>query len=450
MSLHRLHCTAAFMALGLALASPALAQFKAAGALQVIDYPGGAQVVYGPINGVSAMPQAMSVMLRAVHDHLGARPEVGRLFQTKGSSSMAAFFNIPAVGGKSALTGMIIVSIPPGGPASGAVLYDEQKRFPKTSSDMMKKLNAAWKPPLGSAAPTRNGPAASLQRTAFPDNSGSVALPQGWRITGGYQGAVHAEGPNGSQIHYGVVYPVMDPNNPQQRQMIQMQTQGGRSPLPGSYVAYPSGGNPVHAMIAISAQAAQKARQPAPTYQISSVKDEGIAPGGHCTRAIGQVDRHDGKGVLAANTVICVSQPNNGLWMMTLYQDAVRPQLLAQEQATMEAISKSYRINNQVIAQESQSTINRIHQIGDESRRQAEQSHAAFDQRNADLASAEDRRDRRNQDFSNYILDNTVVRDAQTGEHATTYNSYADALVKSDPNRYQYVPNQSFLKGVDY
>jgi hypothetical protein len=436
--------------------TPANAQFKASGDLKVINYPSGGQIVYGPLTGVSSMPQAIGFMLRTVHNQFGDRPKVGKFFQAKGSSSLATFFTLTAKNNGKALTGLVIVSMPSGAPSSAAVLYDDTQHFSANSSSMMKKLNEVWHPegasnassdtaPSGTAAP-----AAALRQTPFPDNSGSIGLPSGWRITAGYQGAIHAEGPNGSQIHYGVVTPVLDPNNPQTRQSIQMQTQGGRVPLPGSYVAYPGGGDPVRALIEISRQSAQKARHPAPSYQITSTKNLGQAPAGNCTRAIGTVDRHDGAGLLAANTVICMSQPSNGLWMMTLYQDNVPPQLVTREQATMDAIGKSYKLNQAVIARESQSAIDQIHQIGADSMRRAAESNAAFDQRNASLRANEDTRDRHNQDFSNYILDQTVVRDTQTGEHATTYNSYAEGLVKADPNRYQYVGTQDLMKGIDY
>jgi hypothetical protein len=446
----RLHHLIARIALVAGLLNvSALGQFTAAGSLKVINYPSGGQVVYGPLSNVSSLPQAMGFMLRTVHTTFGDRPQVGKFFQARGSNSVATFFSLTAKNGAMPITGLVIVTVPDGAPASAAVIYDGTRSFTKTANPMIKKLNEVWQPE-GPSGGSSSGQPAPLRQTPFPDNSGSVGLPAGWRILAGGGGSVHAEGPNGSQIHYGVTIPVMDPTNPQTRQMIQMETQGGRIPLPGSYVAYPAGGDPVRALIAIEAQASQKQRHPAPTYQISSVRDLGNAIGGHCTRAIGTIDRHDNKGVLSANTVICTTQPMNGQWMMTLYQDDIRPQLVAQEQPTMDAINASFRVNNQVIRQQTQGEIDNIHRIGDASRQQAEESHAAFDRRNAGLKANEDVRDRANQTFSNYQLDYSVITDTQTGEHATTYNSYADALVKADPNRYQYVPTQNFMKGVDY
>jgi hypothetical protein len=50
----------------------------------------------------------------------------------------------------------------------------------------------------------------------------------------------------------------------------------------------------------------------------------------------------------------------------------------------------------------------------------------------------------------NYILDRSVVGVTGTGAHATVSNNLADALVKSNPNQLEYVPNQQLIQGTDY
>jgi hypothetical protein len=301
-----------------------------------------------------------------------------------------------------------------------------------------------------------------LQQTPFQDGSGSIGLPQSWRMTSSYGSAVSAEGPNGSQVHYGLSVPVMDSSNPQERQQIQSMSQGGRQPLPGLYVAMPYGGDPVRALMTVSQQLSQKQRHPVPSIESSSVKDEGNAVGGHCMRVIGQIDRHDGKGVLAMNTVVCEGQPQNGLFMFTIYEEDVKAELKAQEQATLDAIGKSYRVNNHVLGQETQAAIGQIHSIGDAATARANASDQWLQQQDANRARAnaaypssqggggENGREQHEQDFSNYQRDLSVITDTQTGEHATTYNSWADALVKTDPNRYQYVATPDLMKGIDY
>jgi hypothetical protein len=42
------------------------------------------------------------------------------------------------------------------------------------------------------------------------------------------------------------------------------------------------------------------------------------------------------------------------------------------------------------------------------------------------------------------------VRDTENGDRGTVSNSYADSLVRGNPDRFQYVPNQEMIRGQDY
>jgi len=50
-----------------------------------------------------------------------------------------------------------------------------------------------------------------------------------------------------------------------------------------------------------------------------------------------------------------------------------------------------------------------------------------------------DSRDKRGQDFSNHLLDQTVIQDNELNGHATVWNQTADRLVRDNPQRYEYV-----------
>ncbi len=56
--------------------------------------------------------------------------------------------------------------------------------------------------------------------------------------------------------------------------------------------------------------------------------------------------------------------------------------------------------------------------------------------------------------FSDYLLDQSVLQNnlggAGTVGHATMWNSMADALVRSDPNRYEIVNIPNYWSGVDF
>jgi len=418
--------------------------------LQFIHNPGGGEIVYGPVAGQTAMPAAMGFMLRQVHGHFGDKPQVGKFFHTQGSDSIATFFTLADKshgGGK--IAGLVIVAMQ-GGQPTAAVIYDEAQRFGTTANLMMKKLNEVWHtgPAKASASSAGSeGPAAPLHQTAFPDNSGSIGLPEGWHITTGQQGTVRAAGPANEFLVIGMYVPVMDPNNPQQRQMMQMETQGGRIPLPGMYVAAPYGMEPFKLLQTISAQLHAKQRQQPAAIELIDIQKQA----NNCNLINAHIDQHDGKGVMYSTIYMCVLQPfMPGTYAVTINQVALSEAQLAKEKPTLHAIFQSYRTNDAVINAEAKQNIDNIHAIGERAKIQADAAHAAWDIHQQAYQNQQDSQDRNNQAFSNYLRDETVIQDSQRNERGTVYNQYADALVKADPNRYQYVPTQDFLKGIDY
>ena len=50
----------------------------------------------------------------------------------------------------------------------------------------------------------------------------------------------------------------------------------------------------------------------------------------------------------------------------------------------------------------------------------------------------------------NYILDRSVVRDTDDTLHVHADDRFAQSLVESNPNRWEYVPNMQLVPGVDY
>src|ERR1700732_125500 len=108
------------------LAFTIAANADSGGGLKTIDNPGGGQIVYGPLTNVTSMRDAMAAMLHNVHGHFGDKPHIGKLFQTKGSDSVATFFQLTAKNqGNKPIAGMVIVCIPEGAKdGAAAVLYD--------------------------------------------------------------------------------------------------------------------------------------------------------------------------------------------------------------------------------------------------------------------------------------------------------------------------------------
>ncbi len=433
------------------------AALRAEDSFKLIHQPGGGQIVYGQIASETTLKGGMVSTLRRLHEQFGDRPQVTRFFRTKGSTdSVATFFTLTAKKqGNRAVAGLVLIAMPQGQPPTGAVLYDDANHFQTSMGPMMKKLNEVWGLHESKAASGGNGGggkggvghAKPLHVTVFADNSGSIGLPEGWQITAAQQGVMHAAGPNNESVHIGVYVPVMDPTNPQQRQMIQMETQGGRMPLPGLYVAVPYGTEPFRLLQEVSRQLAAKQRKPAPTLDLIQAQDKGNG----CTLFGVHLDLHDGKGRMYSDIFFCVMKPiMPGTYAVSVNQ-TVLPESLAEEEApTLQAMFQSYKTNDQVINAETQTNINEIHEIGRRAQIQADASHAAWDIHQKAYYAQQDAQDRSFQAFDNYILDQSVIRDTQENAHGTFYNSDAEAIVKSNPNRYEYVPTQDFVKGIDY
>jgi hypothetical protein len=443
---------------GLSLALAAITTFSPAcgkDSQKVINNPGGGQVSYGPIGTQPSVQAAMGEMLRRLHNQYGNRPQVGRLFQDRSGQSLSAFFNVAGKGGQP-IAGLIIVSIAPGTPASGAVISDDAQRFPQTFNSLLQRLTAEWSasaaPSRGSAGVPAVAAVAELHPVNFPDNSGSVSLPSGWQLKSARMGGMEAGGPNGETLLFGLYIPVIDPTNPQARYMMNMETQGGRVPLPGLYVAIPYGTDPGRAYISAATQLAQKLKRPAPTINITKTTD-GPSQGQMIAKIIeADVDNHDGKGLMALSVQLQIvpplADPSN--WGMMVYEASVPKPLFAEETPTLLAVAKSYHVNEQVVQGEVQQQIALSNAYTQSVLDRARSSQAAFDDKLAHDRANEDARDRSFQAFDNVIIGQSVVRDTYRNEHGTISNDYADALVKANPDRFQYVPTQDYLKGIDY
>jgi hypothetical protein len=427
--------------------------------MRTINNPGGGQIIYGPLPGETTLQGALASTLRNIHSHFGDRPEIGKLFQARGSDSIATFFNVIAKtqGGKQ-IAGMVIVSMPAGSKAAIAVLYDDADHFGKSFNDMLKKLNEVWQGNVAkgssstqsNGAPSREGPVQPLHQVAFPDNSGSIGLPDGWKINRARLGGVAAEGPRGEMVVLSLVRTMYDPSSPQGQQALQAINRAGRGMPFGTGIG--RYGDLVGAFMYLSTQGNQSMNLPAPTLNVTSTQNLPIPQNqGFGVLIIGEMDLKNGKGPMTSSIQITSGlRRDPSRWIITVNQVSVPKALADQEWPTMTAMVASWRQNGQVIQAHTNQVIAQIHQVGENAKRQADAAHAAEDAHNAAVEAHWDADARQSKSFQEYQLDQSVVVDKNTGEHKTVSNGAAQLLVGSDPNRFQYVQNQDLLKGVDY
>jgi hypothetical protein len=443
----------------LAAPLPVVAQ----GALTVVDNPGGGQYVYGPIAAGASERAVVVDMLTRIHHRFGDSPRVGRVLRNSAGQSLAAFFDVrTGAPGGGPVSGMIILSEPQGRPGMAAVLYDESQRFPATAGQMLKGLAAATGggsgpsaagPRASSDAAGGNGsmpyhataPAASLTDARFPDGSGSVGLPAGWNIAEAYQGYAMLKGPRGEVVILSRYFPVEDPRNPRTARLIQ--TTG----LPGSYLAIPYGTDPTRTYLTLVEQVARKQRrQPAEVRIVSAERKK--APGGADFFAIAaQADAHDGVGMRDLLVQLYPLAPFDaaGNWSLILFQFSVPQGEMNRQLATFSEMRKSYRLNAQVIQGETQAGIARQKAWFNAQQSAMKANQDAFQSRLDQQAAADASQGKRNQAFSNYLLDQTAITDTRTGAQGTVSNAYAWSLMRHD-SHFQEVPTEDLLKGVTW
>jgi hypothetical protein len=149
-------------------------------------------------------------MLKRVETDYGDRPQMGNMLQSRNGSFWQGFFTFAnkKQSGGAPMTGMVIIYAyaPQSGTSGGATLIDTTTNFTTSANSMVQALinavqtgskggqsaQTAPKPaqsgsPAG-AAPAAGaasaGPAQQLTPYAFPDQTGAISLPAGWKPDG--------------------------------------------------------------------------------------------------------------------------------------------------------------------------------------------------------------------------------------------------------------------------
>jgi hypothetical protein len=198
---------------------------------------------------------------------------------------------------------------------------------------------------------------------------------------------------------------------------------------------------------------------------------------GSCVQGQGHVN--NGSGLMELNAMYCPQQPEQpqtGIYLIFEFVSLVPNTYADQDRATVAAIfgsyqwdeakarsiadaqsapiiaqmQQTYQAHQQALMSFTQQQIANIHQIGANATARYNATQQANDAQHAAFNQHEDDISRNGQGFSNYLLDQTVIQDNTTGGHATTWNSFADALVQSNPKRWQYVDTPDYIKGTDY
>jgi hypothetical protein len=451
-----------------------------------INAPQGGKIVYGAVNGATTQAAAMTKLLSTVHAKCGEKPQIGKVFQFRGTNSVGVFFTVTDhPEGNIPLAGMVIAAATGPNQVEGAMLYDVASRFGTTVNPMLQQLSSVWHPggagaasgspagattasAAGSATGGKAAPAAALHKVTLPDNTASVGLPDGWKVVPGCAGGTMSiTGLHGEVVDLNLSPTAVDPNNSLVRQV-------GVNRLVANYkgkvVVYPSNADLAKAFPDIWQQVRRINGVCPANIQIDHSEQIPAPQGERCVHVTGHLTDNDGKGPYEMNSTMCMGAPGQGgLYVLSFFHSVVPNAFANQDRATVTAVFASFQVNTALINKQVAATtapviaamnkqveaqaaqyINNIHQIGQQTTARINASEGANSAEQASWNAGQDANARNVQGFSNYLLDQTVVQNNDTGGHSTDWNSTADALVKANPDRFQYVGTPNYIKGTDF
>ncbi len=441
----------------------------AAPQFQSIDGAAGGHLLTATLGPQPSVQAAAGLVLRQLRSAIGARPEVTRAEENPAQHSVALFFTAGPNGTPE--TGLAIVTAPPGTQATAAVLYDQKARFATSVGPMLTQLQTltaaagAAPPPAGAAAtaapaPPAMAPAQPLQRHDFADGTGSIDLPEGWRLAMGGGGSALAFGP-GATVAWNVVSAAVDPASA----MLHAPPQIRQSLLAKTAVLSPIA-DPVQAWLAMQTAFAQQKGLRPPSLTVQRSDPIGAEQGLHAARIMARgtlgtpADRPAPKPGTWMGMVSVMPTGPMGNWSIGSSFVFVLDEALAAQGRTAMAVFNSVRINQGAMNAQMQAMNAQTQAMNQMSQRNFDTMIANGQAQNAAREAGTQRalaQDREAQEgmhrnavaMENYVLNRSVVRDTQTGEHATMGNAGADLLTQYS-SRYETVPAQQLLRGVDY
>ena len=443
----------------------------------------GGTIVYGLVDGANTPAMAMARILHNVQNTCGEKPQVGKVFRVRGTNSDAVFLTAVnhSIGNKQR-AGLLIAA--PTGPHQVEIgfVMDDAARFASTMNPLQRQLFSVWHPGGTPGASPASAPAGvrvalpPMRRVTLSDGTASVSLPAGWNIVPNQSGMgiTNITGPQGEMLGLNLYYLVWDPYNPGVQNRLR---RGLRFP---KEIDYPTNADLTKSFADILQRIRAAAGQGPAPLKLANVEAASGAQG-QCVTATGQLNP-DGTTMRDLTALLCRSTPNqNGQYFFTYTKCLLPLGVTDQQRATANAIMASYKADMQraqaianaqsapMIAQMQQTyqahqaalmsftrqQIAHTQQIGADTMARAREDDIEHDRQHADWRQGEDNISRNGQAFSNYILDQTVIQDNNmygngTIGHGTLWNSEADALVKYDPNRFEYVPTPNYWRGTDY
>ncbi len=458
--------------------------------MKAINAPQGGKIVYGKVDGANSQADALVSVLRSVHKGSGEKPQIGRAFRLRYTDSVAVFFTVvDRSHDNKPVAGLVLAAATGPKQVEAALVSDDASRIVKTVNPMLQLLSDAWHPSglKADADPTWCGytyraytrssdikthldpepeaakrwtdeltfapqeaapadPPLALHSIRASDGTARVSVPDGWKLRpDSGSGALVITGPNGELAGFNLVRLALDPASPEQQMLLR--DAGGKT---SDKLVYPANADIAKAFPDLFQQW-RRLNGLDPTDLVVDRAEKLPTPqGDRCVHVTGQVNP-DGKGMQAMNTIMCATEAVRGKYLVLLFH-ALLPLAVADgERATMSAILASFRVGTSNYQRPDIETpryeIN--HHYIQENLGLYGVILQEFNNSRAVIA-AQGCHPSDPWGYNAYLLTPSAIENNHKDGHGTAWDSTADALVKAEPNRFDYVDTPNFWEGADY
>jgi hypothetical protein len=327
--------------------------------------------------------------------YFGHRPNLQNAIGDRQGTELQVLFNTRVDNLDVQGLAMVMIS---GTDATIAVAYDEPQRLRHSLPIMLNEVGTTLPAPPPVARPVPN-----LQQTPFPDGSGSIGLPPGWRIIGATKGMVDVMAPDRSMLALGIHGPAMTPQAVAQAQQITgLQTISAGSPVipftdPSS--AFPMYWEQMPGLVS------QATRRQMPAQRITRIIESSPRPwpGGQAAMIDVEWVLEEANPIHFRSIALFGMQPGYaGNWTFYCSSVSAPVDLFARNVPTLLAIWQSWRVAARVHEERIQQALNDMREVNQIINQVGEQTRASFDAIHAD--------------WTENILGTTNVADAEVGE----------------------------------
>src|ERR1039458_794174 len=109
--------------------------------ITTLDAEQGGKISYGTVAGATTEAQAMSKILTSMQNTCGEKPQIGKVFQFKGTKTVGVFFTVTDHSkGNKKVAGLVMSAASGPRQVEAALLSDDAPRIGKTVNPMLQQL----------------------------------------------------------------------------------------------------------------------------------------------------------------------------------------------------------------------------------------------------------------------------------------------------------------------